>query len=398
MDAQLQQISSKPNSEQPAAYQALIDATASSQDVGGMRTILERLLSDAVPQAASRAAAAHFAQAIQAKMTSDATTDLLTWSLEQIKRQAQSFEACDATLRQALFSRLVDAGDYREAALVLGGTNVENSARQYSAAEKATLYVTVAETFLEEDESVDAEAYVSRASGLMRDVSASENWALHLRYRVTLARTLDARRKFLDASMRYYELSRADDAKIDREELTTLLAKAVTCALLGNAGPQRSRILTLLYKDERLDDLERSADFAGHARVLKRTVTGQLVRTRDTSQFMASLMPHQTALLSDGLTIPEAAMIQHNLVAVAHIYCNISIEHCAQLLDVAPGRVETTAAKMIAAGRLAASLDQVDGVLHFHATQNALDSFDESIKALCLGVNACYEHAEQLAA
>ena len=118
MDAQLQQISSKPNSEQPAAYQSLIDATASSQDAAGMRTILERLLSDAVPQAASRAAAAHFAQAIQAKMTSDATTDLLTWSLEQIKRQAQSFEACDATLRQALFSRLVDAGDYREAALV----------------------------------------------------------------------------------------------------------------------------------------------------------------------------------------------------------------------------------------------------------------------------------------
>ena len=116
MDAQLQQISSKPNSEQPAAYQSLIDATASSQDAAGMRTILERLLSDAVPQAASRAAAAHFAPAIQAKMPSDATTDLLTWSLEQIKRQAQSFEACDATLRQALFSRLVDAGDYREAA------------------------------------------------------------------------------------------------------------------------------------------------------------------------------------------------------------------------------------------------------------------------------------------
>ena len=53
MDAQLQQISSKPNSEQPAAYQSLIDATASAQDAAGMRTILERLLSDAVPQAAS---------------------------------------------------------------------------------------------------------------------------------------------------------------------------------------------------------------------------------------------------------------------------------------------------------------------------------------------------------
>ena len=69
---------------------------------------------------------------------------------------------------------------------------------------------------------------------------------------------------------------------------------------------------------------------------------------------MASLMPHQTALLADGLTIPEAAMIQHNLVAVAHIYCNISVEHCAQLLDVAPGRVEATAATMEVTARLAA--------------------------------------------
>ena len=43
---------------------------------------------------------------------------------------------------------------------------------------------------------------------------------------------------------------------------------------------------------------------------------------------------------------------------------------------------------MIAAGRLAASLDQVDGVLHFHATQNALDSFDEVHQGACLGVNA----------
>ena len=62
--------------------------------------------------------------------------------------------------------------------------------------------------------------------------------------------------------------------KVAAEELTDLLAKSVTCALLGdrrrpfsssiffswylsrifpgNAGPQRSRILGLLYKDERV--------------------------------------------------------------------------------------------------------------------------------------------------
>lgn len=91
-------------------------------------------------------------------------------------------------------------------------------------------------------------------------------------------------------------------------------------------------------------------------------------------------------------------MIQHNLVAVAQIYRNITVTACAQLLDVATNRVEAAAAKMIAASRLAASLDQVDGVLHFHERATALDGFDESVKQLCLGVNACYEHAEALAA
>ena len=67
----------------------------------------------------------------------------------------------------------------------------------------------IAETYLEDDESVDAETFVSRASGLMHAVPQA-NWGLHLRYRVTLARTLDARRKFLDAAMRYYELSQAE--------------------------------------------------------------------------------------------------------------------------------------------------------------------------------------------
>lgn len=35
------------------------------------------------------------------------------------------------------------------------------------------------------------------------------DWALQLRYRTTAARILDAHRKFLDASVRFYEISQA---------------------------------------------------------------------------------------------------------------------------------------------------------------------------------------------
>ena len=37
-------------------------------------------------------------------------------------------------------------------------------------------------------------------------------------------------------------------SKVNQEDLLELLGKAVTCAVLGKAGPQRSRVLGLLYK------------------------------------------------------------------------------------------------------------------------------------------------------
>ena len=46
----------------------------------------------------------------------------------------------------------------------------------------------------------------SQASAAMQDVT---DWALQMRYRTTAARILDAHRKFLDASVRFYELSQA---------------------------------------------------------------------------------------------------------------------------------------------------------------------------------------------
>ena len=107
--------------------------------------------------------------------------------------------------------------------------------------------------YLEDDEAVDAETFVNRASGLMH--ACGHDWSLQLRYRVTLARVLDSRRKFLDAALRYYELSQTAQEAVLADDLLELLGKAVTCSILGNAGPQRSRMLGTLYKDERSHSL-----------------------------------------------------------------------------------------------------------------------------------------------
>ena len=43
--------------------------------------------------------------------------------------------------------------------------------------------------------------------------------------------------------------------KVDEDTLDQALSAAVTCCILAAAGPQRSRVLANLYKDERISKL-----------------------------------------------------------------------------------------------------------------------------------------------
>lgn len=68
------------------------------------------------------------------------------------------------------------------------------------------MYIYICLYVYQDDEAIEAEIFVSKASSVINQVSASE-WSVHLRYRVTFARVLDANKKFVDASHRYFELS-----------------------------------------------------------------------------------------------------------------------------------------------------------------------------------------------
>ena len=115
-----------------------------------------------------------------------------------------------------------------------------------------------------------AENFVNRASRFIHTVT---EWSLKLRYQVCYARILDAKRKFLEAAVRYHDLSQSHTEvrcslmyfshsiyfarpmviriflkEVDQEDLLELLSKAVSCGILAGAGPKRSRLLGALYK------------------------------------------------------------------------------------------------------------------------------------------------------
>ncbi len=68
--------------------------------------------------------------------------------------------------------------------------------------------------------------------------------------------------------------------------------------------------------------------------------------------FAEQLRPHQCAITTDGSTVLERAVIEHNLAAASKLYNNIYFSELGQLLGCTPEKAESTASKMVMEDRL----------------------------------------------
>jgi COP9 signalosome complex subunit 4 len=164
----------------------------------------------------------------------------------------------------------------------------------------------------------------------------------------------------------------------------------VTCAVLAPAGPNRSRLLASLYRDERTAELPTY-------NILSKMFLDHILRPAEVKDFEGTLKQHQLAkiaissndrlasagqdeLLDNALepatgtrtgpsTVLDRAVMEHNLLASSRIYNNITFRGLGALLDLTPGAAETMARKMIEQGRLRGSIDQVDKLIWFEGRQ-----------------------------
>ena len=310
-----------------------------------------------------------------------------------------SIDEADFEFRNGLFNYYVTCADYKEAAICLAGLNLDNTTRPYTEYEKADIHVKCAESCLLGDEALDAEMYVKRASELMNSADHEEKAlasALNLRYRVIYARVLDANRKFNDAASRYYDISTINNKDVNEEELLVLLGKSVTCAVLAKAGPKRTRMLATLSKDPRISSLETLPSFNQHATVLRKMYTEQILTMEELNDFESSLLPHQKAITSEGYTVMERAVIEHNMQAVSRIYDNIKIPQLAKLLNMDSSNAEKLVARMITEERLQGYLDQTENLLVFGEVSDKMTLWNDNIKNVCKDLTECLQVANDL--
>lgn len=257
-------------------------------------------------------------------------------------------------MREILATVYETEDDNAEAAKALQGITLESSQRLIDDQYRLDIYIRIMRNLLEDDDTTAADSYLNRATYLIYKSTNPESTLL---FQLCQARVLDAKRQFLNACQRYHQLSFS--LLIAEMERMQCLSAAITCAVLAPAGPQRSRSLATLYKDDRSPQLP--ADYS----MLEKMYLDRLLSPQEVTDFSERLKPHQLAKLSDGSTVLAKAVIEHNLLATSKLYNNIGVEELGVLLGLSGAKAEEYAARMIEQKRLAGRIDQIDKLIYF---------------------------------
>ncbi|KAJ4901812.1 COP9 signalosome complex subunit 4 [Raphanus sativus] len=362
-------------------YKLILSSVLSSNDLLQSKHFIDHILSDDVPLVVSRQLLQSFAQEV-GRLEPETQKEIALFTLTQIQPRVVSFEEQALVIREKLAALYESEQEWSRAAQMLSGIDLDSGMRAVDENFKLSKCIQIARLYLEDDDAVNAETYINKASFL---VNSSQNEVLNLQYKVCHARILDMKRKFLDAALRYYSISQIEkrqigDEEIDENALEQALSAAVTCTILAGAGPQRSRVLATLYKDERCSKLKIYP-------ILQKVYLERILRKPEIDAFAEELRPHQKATLPDKSTVLDRAMIEHNLLSASKLYTNIRFDELGTLLGIDPTKAEKIASNMIGQDRMRGSIDQEEAVIHFEDDIEELQQWDHQISGLCQALN-----------
>ncbi|KAF8024352.1 hypothetical protein BT93_F1516 [Corymbia citriodora subsp. variegata] len=331
-------------------YKHILASVLSSNDIVQAKKFIDHMLSDDVPLVVSRQLLQNFAQELGV-LAPETQKEIAHYTLAQIQPRVVSFEEQVLIIREKLAELYESEQQWSKAAQMLSGIDLDSAMRMIDDTFRLSKCVQIARLYLE----------------------------------VCYARILDLKRKFLEAALRYYDISQIEkrqigDEEIDEEALEQALAAAVTCTILAAAGPQRSRVLATLYKDERCSTLKIYP-------ILQKVYLEKILRKPEIDAFAEELKAHQKALLPDNFTVLDRAMIEHNLLSASKLYKNISFDELGTLLGIPPHKAEKIASRMIYEDRMKGSIDQVEAVIHFEDDTEELEQWDQQIVGVCQALN-----------
>jgi len=400
LSAQLRDISSKHNESKYALYESLADQVVKSNKVEDILTLARHLVQVEGSEQYGRTyimpdivtliidLLADREGKNENPLDVDELTPLMRQMVDLIRAKAEDMPDALMNAIELLAQCHQASGEFKSAAYTLSSFKFDDFKGKCTASlEKRTgWYVQTAEFFLAIGEAGLASQQIKRAHANVSELNKKSQkgdktaTALVWRFKTAYARILDAERKFLEASLRYMELSQSSfDGMSDADRMKSL-EYAVTCAILAKAGPPRSRVLALLCSDERCRTLHNDA-------LLIKMFNERIISQTEVEAFEKTLQEHQKADTASKRTVLQNSVIEHNMLAASRIYQNIRFDQLGSLLGISANEAESVAGSMIEQGRLKATIDQADSLLEFQSGGDELESWDVGIGDVCQTLN-----------
>lgn len=357
-------------------YKVLLTELIARKTSQQLKEFIDHMIEEQTPLVISRTLLHSFSTSLQ-DLPPDVQKEVGHYTLERIQPRVVAFEEQVSIIRIQVAKIYEKEENWREAAKILVAIPLDSGQRFLSAEEKVEIYIKIARLYLEDEESVQAEAYINRAAELIHLVT---DQGLKISYKACYARILDYKRNFLKAAVHYYELSQI----VNEQERLDALEFAVICAILAKAGPQRSRQLATLYKDERSSKLDIYS-------ILEKMYMERVLRKAEVDKFAKVLRPHQMAILNDGSTVLDRAVMEHNLLSASKLYNNITFAELGSLLEISPERAEKVAARMMSEERMKGSIDQIDQLIQFENAGESITIWNVHIESVCHHANTILE-------
>jgi hypothetical protein len=244
-------------------------------------------------------------------------------AVEKLRPQLLSLEDADFQLRLLLSKLYSGEEDYVRAGVVLGAAHIDSPQVLISDAERASAYIRVAQAYLKGDDDVNADRFINRAThyalapGVPPGIKAT--------YSACWCQVLDFRRKFLEAALRYGDLSRlSEEHNFLAADLLVLLEKGARCIVLAPAGPSKQRIMGTFMRDERIGSIDvrkgeegaAACALPGPCRCLRAPAAGPHTACCFLSLPLLPLLP----LLFLLPLLPAARAAQDSVHAAAHVH------------------------------------------------------------------------------
>jgi len=394
----LKGIVGKPNDQRKALYKKLTEDLLKKKDGKGLSQVVEHLVQKEGAEQYGRTyiTSEVIIGLLKSLLYVDEKappplplTELIpfaTKTAETVRPKADDFPDAFMYSLQLLAQGFQGEGDFKKAANAMAQFKFDAyRACTATLEQKMSWHIETAEFYLECSETGPASQQLTRAHGLLKEVKS--NPKLKLRFDTVYARVKDSERRFLEASMRYRELSQNVSAGVSRDDLMKCLEYAVTTAILADAGPSKSRMLALLVADERTKEL-------ANIELLEKMFKEQILRPADVEKFSKLLQDHHKATMKNGLTVLQNAVIGHNMFAASKMYNNIRFDELGRLLQITAKQAEDMASTMIEQRRLNGSIDQVEGIIEFSEEESAgvLSTWDSQIQDTCNMINAILDN------